>query len=100
MNKLLALRDAEPNDPEIHYMIAMERAKEGDSAQALAGFDECLKLDPEFCYAYFHKAVTLEESGRREEAISVVEEGIERASAAQDGKALSELGELLERYRG
>jgi len=98
LNKLLAMRDAEPNDPEIHYMIAMERAKQGDSTQAIAGFDHCITLDPAFCYAYFHKAVTLEESGRRDEARATIEAGIESASAAGDGKALSELSGLLDSY--
>lgn len=99
LNKLLAMREAEPADPEIHYMIAMERAKEGDSMQAVAGFDECIRLDPTFCYAYFHKAVTLEESGNRADALAVVEEGIEKASEAGDAKALSELSGLLDDYR-
>jgi len=98
LNKLLALRESEPNDPEIHYMIAMERAKEGDTSQALAGFDEALRLDPAFCYAYFHKAVTLEENGRRDEARIVVEKGLEIAQESGDAKAFSELSGLRDEY--
>ena len=98
LDRLLMLRDAEPADPEIHYMIAIERAKEGDTAQAVAGFDECLRLDPAFSYAYYHKAVTLEGVGRRDEARSAVAEGIEQAQAGEDPKALSELETLLESF--
>jgi len=99
LDKLLALRDSQPDDPEIHYMIALERAKEGEGDQAIAGFDQCLRLDPEFHYAYYHKAVTLESLGRREEARDVAEAGAERAREARAGKALSELTTLYESLR-
>lgn len=99
LNKLLALRASHPDDPEIHYMIALERAKEGDSAQAIAGFDEALRLDPEFHYAYYHKAVTLEQIGRREDALLAAEVGLERASAADAHKARAELRALVDSYQ-
>ena len=92
----MLLRDAEPADPEIHYMIALERAKDGDLTQALAGFDECIRLDPEFHYAYYHKAVTLDTAGRREEARRVAADGVEHARDAADPKAYSELTGLLD----
>jgi len=95
LDKLLALRESEPTDPEIHYMIAMERARAGETTQALAGYDECLRLDPDFHYAYYHKAVALDEAGRRDEAKSAAEEGLARAEQSQNAKAASELSSLL-----
>lgn len=101
LDKLLALRESTPEDPEIHYMIALERAKEGDAKQAIAGFDECLRLDPEFHYAYYHKAVTLETMGRRSDAREVAEAGLEKAeSDAGAAKARSELSTLAESLKG
>jgi len=95
LDKLLALRESEPTDPEIHYMIAQERARAGEVTRALAGYDECLRLDPHFHYAYYHKAVALDEAGRRDEARAVAETGLARAGDAGDAKAASELGTLL-----
>jgi tetratricopeptide (TPR) repeat protein len=101
LDKLLALRESTPDDPEIHYMIALERAKEGDAAQAIAGFDQCIDLDPEFHYAYYHKAVTLESMGRRSDARETAEAGLERAeSDSTAAKARSELSTLVESLRG
>lgn len=96
LDKLLALRESEPTDPEIHYMIAQERARAGELTQALAGYDECLRLDPDFHYAYYHKAVALDEAGRRDEAVAAAKEGLRHAENAQNGKAASELASLHE----
>jgi tetratricopeptide (TPR) repeat protein len=101
LDRLLALRESTPDDPEIHYMIALERAKEGDATQAIAGFDQCLRLDPEFHYAYYHKAVTLESMGKRSDAREVAEAGLERAqSDAGAAKAQAELSTLAESLKG
>ncbi len=80
-------------------MIAMERAKEGDVAQAIAGFDECLRLAPDFAYAYYHKAVALDEIGKREEAMAVAEEGAQHAGSSNDAEAHAELSGLIDSYR-
>jgi tetratricopeptide (TPR) repeat protein len=87
---------ADPGDADVPYMIAQERAKLGDRAGAIAAFDLCLKLDPDYHYAGYHKAKVLMTMERNDEAIAVLREALKRAKAAQDAKASSELAALLD----
>ncbi len=92
LEKLLSV---DPDDPFVHYGIGQERAKLGEHEQALVCFDETLRLDPNYCYAYYFKAISLKELGTPGRAIEVIKDGIEHAKGAGDTKALSELQTLL-----
>lgn len=93
LQKLLAL---EPNDPFLLYSTALEHAKTGDHARAVEFFDRCLAADPAYCYAYFHKAVSLKAADRAGEARDTLTAGIRAAQAAGDAKAIGELSGMLE----
>jgi tetratricopeptide (TPR) repeat protein len=92
LEKLLTI---DPEDPFVHYGIGQERAKLGEHEQAIECFDEALKLDATYCYAYYFKAISLKQLGRRDEAVDVIRDGIEQAKGAGDGKARSELEALI-----
>lgn len=92
LEKLLRI---DPDDPFVHYGIGQEWAKLGEHEQAIACFDRALTLDDTYCYAYYFKAISLKETGRRDEGIETVRVGIEKANAAGDGKARSELESLM-----
>jgi tetratricopeptide (TPR) repeat protein len=92
LEKLLAV---DPDDPFVHYGIGQERAKLGEHEQAIACFDRALSLDDGYCYAYYFKAISLKELGRRDDAVSVIRFGIEKAAASNDAKARSELESLM-----
>lgn len=94
--QLNRLRQADPHDPDVLYMIAQEHAKQGDTAAALAAYDECLALDPNYLYAYFHKARTFEAAERLAEAVDTLRLGVHHARVRGDGKALSELQGYLD----
>ena len=96
LDQLRKLHDADASDPFVTYGIALEHAKAGDRDEALRWLDETLKLDADYCYAYFQKGRLLGELGREEEARQAVRAGIERAKAAGDAHAASELEGLLE----
>ena len=95
IEQLEKLLTVDPNDPFVHYGIGQERAKLGEHTQAIECFDTALKLDPNYCYAYYFKAISLKELGHREDATVIIKDGIEHATKAGDMKARSELEALL-----
>jgi tetratricopeptide (TPR) repeat protein len=93
LEKLLKL---EPNDPFVLYGLAQEHAKAGDVANAVMYYDRCLTADPNYCYAYYHKAKALADNGQTSEAVTTLDSGISIAKKVQDAKALSEMQGLLD----
>lgn len=92
LERLLAL---DPNDAFVLYGLAQEHAKAGDTAQAIAHYDRCLKADPTYCYAYYHKARALEAAGQASDALATLRLGAEAAQQHQDAKAAGEIAEYL-----
>lgn len=98
LEKLLAL---DPNDPFVLYGIAQEHAKDTSRApgagheRAIEFYDRCLAADPNYCYAYYHKAVSLQALSRRADSKAAAKAGLAVAKAANDAKAVSELSSLL-----
>lgn len=95
ISKLLKLLEADPNDAFCLYGLAQEHAKTGRYDEALRFYDRTLAADPNYLYAYFHKARAQEAVGRRSDAQMTLREGLKRAQAVQDGKALNEMSEYL-----
>ena len=96
LGKLLKILAADPGDAFTHYGVAQEYAKAGDVARAVEHYDLCLKADPTYAYACYHKAKMLGEHDRVADAVAAINEGIGIARAARDTKALSELQTLLD----
>lgn len=94
--QLTKLLSADPADTFILYGLATEYAKLGQLDHAITHFDRCLAVDPDYLYAYYHKAKLLSEHDRLPEAIAALNTGISRAKAARDAKALSEMSALLD----
>jgi len=94
--QLMRMADAEPGDPFFPYGIAQEHARAGRHDEAIAWYDRTVAVDANYCYAYFHKARSLEELGRTDDACAALRSGIERARAAGDRHALSELSGYLD----
>lgn len=92
LEKLLA---ADPTDPDVLYMLAQEHAKLGDDVVALAFYDRCLEAKPDYHYAYYHKARTLELSGKPADAAATLRDGLARAKRAGDAKAAGEIESYL-----
>jgi tetratricopeptide (TPR) repeat protein len=94
--KLTKLLEADPKDTFVLYGMAQEYAKQGDAAKAVEFYDRCLATDPAYCYAYFHKARTLQDAGDTGRAIVTAKAGVAAAKKAQDSHAASELQGLLD----
>lgn len=85
-----------PGDPFLMYGIALEYAKVGQITEACAWFDKTIAADAAYCYAYFHKAKTLADAGRTQDAVVTIKRGLVEAKKCNDFKALSELQSLLD----
>lgn len=94
--KALLLQD--PNDTFCLYGLGMEYARLGQHQQASAWFDRAIETDPNYSYAYFHKAKSQEAAGDLIGAQATLRLGLERAKALGDAKASSEIAALLDDY--
>ena len=94
LDKLMKMHEADPEDADLPYMIAMEHVKTDDHASVVAWLDKTLALDAAYHYAYYQKAKALSGLGDDEQAITVLQQGLETARAAGHEKAVNELLEL------
>lgn len=93
--QLEKLHAADPADADVAYMLAQEHAKVGNTPVAVHWYDTCLKLDPSYHYAYFHKAKALQADGATERAVAVLNDGLARATRDGNGKAVNEISAFL-----
>ena len=96
IEQLTRLLAADPTDTFVLYGLAQEHAKVGKHREAVAWYDRCLAADPAYCYAYFHKARSLEALEEIPAAIETLKAGQIASSTAQDSKALSEISGYLD----
>jgi tetratricopeptide (TPR) repeat protein len=96
LEQLQTLHAADPNDPDVTYMIAMEHSKPptNDRATTIDWLNKTLDLDPNYLYAYFQKAKAQSEQGNNDAAKATLQLGIQKSKSALDSKAVSELSEL------
>lgn len=92
LEKLIAGGSA---DPFHHYARAMELRSLERLEDALAAYADVAARFPAYVPTYLMAAQVAQELERDDEARRWAEDGIEKANAAGDGKAASELGQLL-----
>lgn len=97
---LRGMHEAEPDDPFTAYALALEHVKAGQFEQALHWLDQTVRIDPHYCYAYYHKAKLLSDHGDDARARAVLETGIAVAAEAGDEHARSEMMQLAEGLGG
>jgi Tfp pilus assembly protein PilF len=98
INRIEALQQIlarNPADPLARYGLAMEHVKAGDYNAAVVEFRTLLDADPDYTYAYFHAAQTLEKLSRIEEAKEMYRRGIEAAGRKANTHARDELQTAL-----
>jgi tetratricopeptide (TPR) repeat protein len=96
LDRLHRMVEADPSDAFCLYGLGQEYARRGRLDEAVSWYDRCLAVDPDQCYAYFHKARALEDADRRGDAIATLEAGLERARRSGDSHAAGEIAGYLD----
>jgi predicted Zn-dependent protease len=94
--KIREMLTSSPDDPFLHYGLAMEHRGAGESAAALAELRKVLELDPHYVAAYFHQGQMLAEGGDVVAAKQVLRSGIDVALRVRDQHAADEMRGLLD----
>jgi len=84
-----------PDDAELHYMLAMEHAGCGDDEGAVRCFRRLFAVAPDHAAAYHQAGRSLHRLGRPVEASEVLLQGIAAARKKNDDHAAAEMTELL-----
>jgi Tfp pilus assembly protein PilF len=95
MRQLRQMLDRQPDDPFLLYGLAMEYKKADEPATALEYFEQVLRRDPNYCYAYYQQAQVHESLGEVDAARRTLREGVEAAKRSGDAHALSEIEAAL-----
>lgn len=95
-NQLEAMLAEDPNDPFLHYALAMEEKSVGDSAAALVRLTEIETRFPDLVAAYFQRGQILSAAGENEAAQDVLLRGIAVARRVGDLHAAGEMQGLLD----
>lgn len=92
---LKSLIQEDPNDPFLHYGLAMEEAKASPS-NALSLFEHLLAKFPDYLPAYYQFALVLVDCGQISKAIEVLQSGAQLAKLQGELKTMGELQTLLD----
>jgi len=83
--------NAGSTDPFIKYAIATEYVKLKEYELALKFYNDLLVNHPDYIGTYYHLGKLLELLGKKEEAISIYEKGMDIAKKIKNMHAFSEL---------
>ncbi len=87
---------AEPGDPELGYMLAMEYVSQGDDAAAVRTFHDVITHTPTYAAAYHQGGRALQRLDRSAEARELLQRGIPIAQSQGNEHAAGEMMELLQ----
>ncbi len=86
----LFLKDT-PNDPFLHYAMALEYLKLGEDQQALSIFTQLIETSPNYVGTYYHRGKLQEKLKMFDDALMTYKVGMETARKLQDNHSYSEL---------
>lgn len=85
-----------PDDPELHYMLAMEHVSAGDDAGAVKVFQRLIEVAPDYPPGYHQAARALQRLDRIAEARSLLQKAIPIALRKGDQHTAGEMQGLLD----
>ena len=95
LQQLQAMLADEPDDPFLHYGIAMEHASLGNDVAAITGFQKLVQLSPDYVPPYLMLGQLLQKQERADEAVAILRQGCTVARRVGNEHALSEMMGLL-----
>jgi tetratricopeptide (TPR) repeat protein len=96
LRELQKFLELEPNDSFNHYAIALEYASLKNIPEAIRTLEELILLDPHYVPAYQQLGYFLAQSGRKHDALMILEQGIQAAMLVGDTHAQKEMEEAIE----
>ncbi|MEM1095805.1 MAG: tetratricopeptide repeat protein [Bacteroidota bacterium] len=97
---LLAFYDEDPTDTFTQFALAQEYRKAGQPEQAVAFFEGLVRNHPAYVGTYYHLAEVYRDQGRTDDAIAVLNHGVQEGQRQRDFKAVSEMRDLLMQLQG
>ena len=91
LQKLLNFLKNEPDDPFLKYALATEYLNANDPDKALYYYEELASNHPDYVGTYYHLGKLYETLGRKSDAITIYQKGMEVSRKAGDMHAYSEL---------
>lgn len=96
--QLLAMIEADPNDPFLIYALALEVAKEGNIAEAIKTLEALKMSHPDYLGLYHQLAQWQLQSERYDEGLETLSEGIIIAKDQGNLKASNEMKDTHWQY--
>jgi tetratricopeptide (TPR) repeat protein len=90
-----AMLHTHPDDPFLHYALALEWQKEGEIQKAIDRLLELKELKSDYLALYYQLGKMYEAIGANEWAIDVFQDGRRLAKSLGDIKAAGEISEAL-----
>ncbi len=97
--QLEAFLSAHPQDAFARYGLALERARQGESEEALAEFRRLIGLHPGYAAAYQQAGQLLIRLERFDEARAILHAGVAAAEQAGNAHAAREMSAMLHEKR-
>ncbi|MEM9943878.1 MAG: hypothetical protein AAF939_20120 [Planctomycetota bacterium] len=94
--ELEAMLAETPNDIFLKYALALELANEEEHEQSLEIHHELMEKDPPYVPSFFMSAQQLVDIDREDEAIAILEKGINQAEQQNDLHAAAEMRAFME----
>jgi len=89
--------EKDPNNTMAWYVLAQERGKQGNTAEAMVAYRRVIEIDPTYVAAYYHGAVALQTAGEVGEASDLLTRCLAAAREKGDMKSAGEMEELQQR---
>jgi tetratricopeptide (TPR) repeat protein len=91
IERLKAFLTTNPNDCFIKHALALEYVKLNDEVTAKSLFEEVLQTDANYIGSYYHLGKLLERINDSESALSIYQQGMQKAQELGDRHAYGEL---------
>lgn len=97
---LLEFYEQDPGDAFTRFAIAKEYLKRDEPEHALAFYEKLIADQPDYTGTYYHLGKLYETLGRKAEAVTTYQKGIDAARRQRNLKDLSELQDALLQAQG